>query len=163
MNEEKIKIYVFPKVQFQEIMDKNDINDESVDDITKYAFICINDFSGDYYHDPIFRHSHHNVLTLFFDDVRNELEFSPTNSGKIRAFTEEDAKNIIKFLDSNRHIKVLMIHCAAGISRSGAVGQFALDYLQGDKEFFAINNKHILPNAEVLRILNNYARNQVRK
>ncbi len=156
--DEKVKIYVFPKVQFQEVLDRNNINDDSVDAIINYAFICINDSEGSYYHTPLFTQSHHNVLNLFFDDVKNDLEISPTNSGKTRAFTEEDAKRVVKFLDNNKNVKVLLVHCAAGISRSGAIGQFALDYLNGDKEYFKINNKHILPNAEVLRILNNYVR-----
>lgn len=156
--DEKIKIHIFPKVQFQEVLERNNINDDNVDSVTKYAFICINDSEGKYYHAPLFTQPHHNVLNLFFDDVKNDLEISPTNPGKTRAFTEEDAKQVIKFLDKNKHIKVLLIHCAAGISRSGAIGQFALDYLNGDRDHFKINNKHILPNAEVLRILNNYIR-----
>jgi predicted protein tyrosine phosphatase len=132
----------------------NNIDDENVDEFTKIAFICVNDTSGEYYHDPLFNGLHHNVLNLFFDDVENDLELSPTNSGKTRAFTKEDAKRVITFLDSNKHIESLLIHCAAGISRSGAVGQFALDYLKGDKEYFRINNSQILPNAKVLQLLN---------
>ena len=160
MNEQKTKIYVLPKVTFHGILERNDISDENVNEFTNYAFVCINDFSGDYYHNPLFIMSHHNVINLFFDDVKDDFELSPTNKGVTKAFTEDMAKKLVKFLDDNKHVKVLMVHCAAGISRSGAVGQFALDYLNGDKEFFKINNSHITPNAEVSRILNNYIRNR---
>ena len=152
---ELIRIYVLSKIRFNEILDKNNINDNNVDEFKQYAFICINDSSGEYYHDPLFLSSHSNVLTLFFDDVENDLEMSPTNHNMTRAFTEEDADKVINFLNCNKRIKTLLIHCAGGISRSGAVGTFALDYYKSDKQRFKEDNPKIIPNARVLRMLNN--------
>jgi len=152
---ELTKIYVLPKVQFHEILKNNNITDESVEEFINIGFICINDFSGKYYHDPLFLADHHNVLSLFFDDVENDLDISPTNHKETKAFTKDDAKKIINFLDDNKNINTLLIHCAAGISRSGAVGSFALSYLNGDKEHFKQTNSFIMPNARVLRLLNN--------
>lgn len=163
MKEEQLKIYVFSKVKFHEILTQNNINDENVDEFTNLAMICINDTSGEYYHDPLFIGSHHNVLTLFFDDVENDFELSPTNNGKTRAFTKEDAKKIIEFLSSNKNVNTLLIHCAGGISRSGAVGLFALDFLRGDKDSFKINNSHIVPNAKVSLLLNQESRKWIPK
>lgn len=153
MNEQP-KIYVMSKVQFQDTLNRNGIDDTTVDEYIKVAFICINDSSGDYYHDPLFVHDHHNVLNLWFDDVENEGELSPTNKGENRAFSTQHASRIIEFLESNKHVDTLMIHCAAGISRSGAVGRVALEYLQGNRESFKINNGQINPNPRVERMLN---------
>lgn len=153
---EKIKIYVMSKVQFQDLINRNGIDDSTVDEFIKYAFICIDDTNGEFYSYPLFCMDHHNVLRLSFDDVEEDLQISPTNKKMTKAFTEKDAKKIIEFLNSNKNIDNLIIHCAAGISRSGAVGRFALEYLKGDQEFFYNNNKHILPNAKVLRILNGF-------
>ena len=54
-----------------------------------------------------------NLLVLYFDDVNEE---------EANAMTPEQAKQIVDFIhtDDNRPI---MVHCTAGVSRSGAVGQ----------------------------------------
>lgn len=145
MNKE-LKIWVLPKVEFKSIMDNNNINEENVDEFVKYAFICINDSTGNFYHKPIFNDGHHNVLNLEFDDVITECEY--------KEFTKEHAKQVIEFINNNKTVNSFMIHCAAGISRSGAIGQFILDYFSGDKDFFKKTNRHILPNGKVLRLLN---------
>mgnify|MGYP001156674478 FL=1 len=156
--DQKPRIYILPKVQFHAMLEGNGIDDSNVDEYVSHAFISINDFSGADSHTPLFRDSHHNVITLFFDDVKDETETSSTNKGKVKAFDENMAERIVKFLDNNRTVKNIIIHCAAGISRSGAVGTFALDYLGGDKELFKRDNPMISPNGEVLRILHNYHR-----
>lgn len=163
--DEQIKIYVMPKVQFHEMLERNNINDDNVDEFIKVAFICVNDTSGKYYNQPLFaQNHHHNVLNLWFDDVEHDGKLSPTNKEETtKAFTDKQAKQIVKFLDSNKNINTLLLHCAAGISRSGAVGRFALDYLNGDKENFKIHNKHILPNGRVLRMLNEVWRSKKSK
>lgn len=151
---EQIKIYIKPKVEFHSILEINNIDDTNVDEFIEYAFICINDTRGDYYHNSLFKQIHHNVLNLWFDDVEHDGGIAPTNKEETRAFTTRQAKQIVEFLDSNKSIDNLIVHCAAGISRSGAVGRFALDYLNGDRENFKINNSQILPNGRVLRMLN---------
>jgi len=161
MEEGKVKIYIMSKVQFHDMINRNGIDDSNVDEFTRLAFICIDDTSGDYYSNPLFKRNHHNVLNLRFDDVEEDLQVSPTNKEMTQAFTKYDAERIVKFLESNTRINTLVIHCAAGISRSGAVGQFALDYLNGDKENFKLNNSHISPNARVLQLLNRVHRKKV--
>jgi len=152
--DERPKIYVMPKVQFHDTLTKNNIDDENVDEFIKIAFISINDSDGEYYHQPLFHRNHHNVLNLWFDDVEHDLEISPTNKGVNSAFSKEQATKVIEFLESNKNAKTVLIHCAAGISRSGAVGRVALEYLQGDREQFRINNNQISPNPRVERMLN---------
>jgi|AntAceMinimDraft_10_1070366.scaffolds.fasta_scaffold103437_2 predicted protein tyrosine phosphatase len=152
---EQIKIHVMPKVQFHEVLEKNNISDINVDEFIRYAFICINDTNGQYYYNSLFTQNHSNVLNLWFDDIEHDGNLSPTNKEETKAFTNEQANQIVNFLDSNKGIiNTLLVHCAAGISRSGAVGRFALDYLNGDREYFKLNNNHILPNGRVLRMLN---------
>jgi protein-tyrosine phosphatase len=71
-------------------------------------------------------------------------------------FNEKKAKAIIKFL-SNIKLDLLeanlVIHCHAGISRSGAVGTFACEYLQLSYLEFIKENPYILANQYVLDIL----------
>ena len=48
---------------------------------------------------------------------------------------------------------VLVAHCDAGVSRSGAVGTFAVEYLGLDYETFIKENPYTVPNPFVLRTL----------
>jgi len=154
VKEEETKIYVLPKLQFLEILNMNNITDDNVDEVFQSAFICINDFKGGFYHNPIFISSHHNVLNLFFDDIEKDLDIFSTNHLETKVFSKEDAKKIINFLEQHYNIKSLLIYCAGGISRSGAVGQFACSFLNANKEHFNNENPHIFPNVRVLRMLN---------
>jgi predicted protein tyrosine phosphatase len=67
-------------------------------------------------------------------------------------FNEEIAKQIIDFVN-NIKLNLIIIHCDAGISRSGAVGYFICNYLNLDQKEFKIMNPNIHPNSLVLDIL----------
>ena len=151
-----IKVYVLSKRMFNEFLNYNNINESTIDDLNKYMFISINDRSESFWGMKFFENEHSNLLTLQFDDVEEDGKNSPTNkNGKTKAFSIEDGKKVIEFLDRNKECTKLFVHCAAGISRSGAIGQFTIDYLNGDKEHFITRNPHILPNGKVLRVLHN--------
>ena len=105
-----------------------------------------------------------NVLNLRFDDVdADELDVwcYGENAGKITAkgISREQVKDIVDFVLRNKD-KNFHVHCHAGISRSGAVGSFIVQLLDGDtREFFA-NHPHIHPQQRVLRMLKKEARNR---
>jgi predicted protein tyrosine phosphatase len=62
-----------------------------------------------------------NHIVLFFNDV---------DRGEDYAFNTEDAASIISFLqEAKKSNKDVLVHCLAGLSRSGAVTQFAIDYM----------------------------------
>ena len=103
-----------------------------------------------------------NILKLCFDDVTEGLLCSFDETSVF--FNEEKAKQIADFI-SNIPIdteKEFFIHCAAGISRSGAVGYVLNEWFN---KFKSSNNKHyemfsqlnpkILPNPLVVRLLKN--------
>lgn len=98
-----------------------------------------------------------NILKLEFDDVTER----DTEDGLLH-FSEEHAKQIVDFIKSIKDDgrKVFYVHCDAGVSRSGAVGYLLnewfnkfLEVRRVDNESFRMNNSHILPNPEVMRIL----------
>ncbi len=47
----------------------------------------------------------------------------------------------------------MIVHCAAGVSRSGAVGLFVRDYFSLDYSEFKRQNPHIVPNLWVSKVL----------
>ena len=76
------------------------------------------------------------VLTLYFDDIER-----PERGSK--RMTPGQAKQIVDFINANRNVDTLLIHCFAGFSRSRAVGVFAREYLgipPTDDKYF---NNHV--------------------
>lgn len=97
-----------------------------------------------------------NILKLQFDDVTEK------DIGEFVYFNEEKAKEIHEFIkdieDDGR--KDFIVHCDAGVSRSGGVGYMLNEwfnkYLRKNKEddrFFWEENRHIMPNPLVVRLL----------
>jgi predicted protein tyrosine phosphatase len=86
-------------------------------------------------------------LSLQFHDITIEER-------KLVLFNEQHANWIINFLDDIKDkVDHLIVHCAAGISRSGAIGLFACRYFELDqKQFFKEN--FIMPNPHILKVLN---------
>lgn len=67
--------------------------------------------------------THHvDVLRLYCDDVEDQIDAS------YRLFDYIDAIKIISFLDKYRG-QDIMVHCAAGISRSPACAKWMVEYL----------------------------------
>ena len=101
--------------------------------------------------------NHPHLLTLTFDDICNEPE-TPEDLGKAILFNEDMAHAIMRFVDDGKF--PLLVHCTAGISRSGAVGEvlnwYFNRYLEtntADDEDFEQNNRQIMPNTIVRRIM----------
>jgi predicted protein tyrosine phosphatase len=159
MENEVSRVVVWSKPQFNSVMQKLGLDDSNIEGVLQSAFISINDTQGSY-STSWFNSDHSNVLILWFDDVETDLQVSPTNNQKCRAFTEEQGKKIIEFIEKNKDRKQIVVHCSAGISRSGAVGLFINDYFHLNHEEFRKINPWTSPNAHVSRILNNLMRCQ---
>ena len=149
------KIQIVSKPEFNQAMGSHGINDSNVEEKFKGAAISINDTEGNW-NVSWFDHDHENVLRFWFDDVEFDEQQSPTNPFTCRSFKEDQAKQVFAFVKKHAD-KDWVIHCSAGISRSGAIGTFILHYLEGDKEYFAKRNPHIHPNGHILRMLNKLA------
>ena len=65
------------------------------------------------------------VLNIEFGDVGNY-----DNMKYKTAITDEQAIEIVKFIERNSHKTEFIIHCSAGISRSGAVSAWIYDYFK---------------------------------
>ena len=65
------------------------------------------------------------VLTLYFDDTVKEVK------GAV-LFNQKHAEQIIAFLQKNKDVETLLVHCYGGESRSRAVAAFAAKMLGAD-------------------------------
>lgn len=89
-----------------------------------------------------------NIIRFDFDDIEKNDE------GK--CFTEEDAKNIVAFLNSHDLTKVdkIICSCDGGVSRSAAMAAALSLYLNGD-DWNIWGNAQYVPNLTVYRTLLN--------
>jgi len=94
------------------------------------------------------------VMSIRFDDILGEdYEKIKPVYPKIILFNEDHARKIIEFLNlAERKLEpmLLLIHCNAGVSRSGAVATFASEYIREP-----LLDENILPNPYILETLRN--------
>jgi predicted protein tyrosine phosphatase len=111
--------------------------------LKKYKIISIFDNDG-----PLFKEESENLLSLDFHDVTPGWGY-----GGYRLFNKEQARLVVDFLCRLEPDDNLIVHCRAGISRSGAVGTFAA-MLHGES-LELLNRRHptIYPNEWVLDLL----------
>ena len=150
-----MKIRVLPRIFFEKI--KGTPTEAEL--LEKTKIISINSSWGfddtPPFSEKFFNHPH--LLTLTFDDICNEPE-APEDQGNAVLFNAAMAQQIIRFVDDGE--LPLLVHCTAGISRSGAVGDVLnwyfnryLEYNAKDDEDFVQNNRQIQPNTIVRRIM----------
>ena len=150
-----MKIRVLPRAFFE----KSRGTAEEIELLDSWKIISINSTWG-WDSEPPFSpalRGHEHLLILKFDDIANEPE-TLEDLGKAVMFTLEMAERIMRFVDDGG--MSLLVHCAAGISRSGAGGEVLNWYFnryltdnRTDYDDFVQNNRQILPNPIVRRIM----------
>ena len=97
------------------------------------------------------------IVSINFTDITDkEYEKIRKKDPRHVLFNEDHAKQIVNFMEKiqkDPQDAVLVVHCSAGISRSGAVGTFACDYCRLDYNNFIGGNHYIRANQWVLALL----------
>ena len=110
----------------------------------KHIIISINDSNCD---TEIF--SNANIIKVYrawFDDITKPID-------GCRLMSIADALDIKNFVDLYKDkITNIVVHCTAGISRSGAVGCFLARYLNGDDSYLLSTGEYI-PNKHVYKAM----------
>jgi len=152
-------INVLSRMVFNNLMQEHKINDNTVENYDDVFFISINDTkTSPYYEESWFKEDHDNVKVLYFDDVENENETFPSNSGKCIPFSEKMAKDLYDYIKKNVRKGQCIIHCLAGISRSAGVASVIADMANISFVQLKRNNPQIRPNPRVIRLLNKVRR-----
>lgn len=99
-----------------------------------------------------------NVLQLRFNDLededwKTEAELAMIEKKGWILFSEVQASQILDFMNRMDKTKDLIVHCVAGISRSGAIADFARTKFNIPFEKFIFQNPQIQPNSWVRRLL----------
>ena len=160
-----VTIHTLSAADFKHTMKNNDLYDCNIEQRTDLAVISIgNSFDDDLAEDIFangpsshwFRHPHRNVLNIDFDDIAAPDEWK--NLSKCPGyvlFDEEMARKIAGFVEENRDASIWIVHCSAGVSRSGAVSRWLKDWLDIKYGIEAnnVDGRYASPNPHVLRIL----------
>jgi len=157
-----MKILIFNKKDFIQFMQYNNIDDSNVESqdmmiisINKhYRPYCEDSFK----HDVVcyFKRQHPNVLIMHFGDYDENDVTQKAKEGPTGIFNEYKARKLYKFIKNNKDKSLVVLHCGAGISRSGAIGSFIYDLYGKDTmtwEEFKTRNPQIQPNIHILKLL----------
>lgn len=151
---EHVKVLILSKTRFVDLLRDKGISESTIATrFSRIAFISILDTEDSL---PVFHQEHANLLQLRFDDVEEDIEVPVIGTGKtlaIRAMTQDQAGAIVRFVAAHRDKKIFVVHCTAGVSRSGAVGHFVNEFLGGNRAGFKEMNPNICPNRHVLKLL----------
>jgi len=139
------------------------INDDNVEE-NNIMVISINDYiknekleeydkSLNYLNNSFFHKEHSNVFITRFGDYSEET-INKKDIIKDSCFSKKEAKRMVEFIKRNKDKSLAIIHCTAGISRSGAVGTFIYEFF-GHYDYFKFKrqNPTIQPNMHVLKLL----------
>lgn len=151
------KIIVIPRHAIEGLFERTTWVSTNFKSLTDVAIISIFSYEGDHlitekFEKRLKQAGCVDILSLLFGDItNNEAEASLDKDLRTRLFTSKQARAIINFLDflKTKPVKILLIHCDAGISRSGAVGIFACRYFGLNESLFRIENPNIQPNPYV--------------
>lgn len=151
-----MNIFVVNKKTFDELMIKHGLTKENVSSDKIHFFICIHDSVPRDENDKPYFENGPNTKVLFFDDVDSDSEVPLLGSGEkyqAKAFTAQQAAELLDFLDNNKDKQTCIVHCSAGYSRSGGVGAFINDYFRCNYQDFKRKNPHIKANNLVIRLM----------
>jgi len=96
------------------------------------------------------------TLRLNFHDIDEPficVEHPDPAAGPYHGMSMDQAKEVVAFAEKHKDASLIIVHCAAGVSRSGAVGSFLAEYYGVDWEEFKCMNPQISPNQYVLKLL----------
>ena len=158
-------VTVISKFTFDQYIKGIGVTNENVEEKFKnFCFISIIDTIG-YSGPSYFNGDKSNVKILYFDDVDESgtvgMWQGISKDRALKSFSEEQAVEVIDFLENQRNGDICLIHCLAGISRSGAVVVFVNDYFGTESyQEFMRRNPMIQPNGKVLQLLKRELRNR---
>lgn len=171
MQEKNKMIIVLSRADFNQYIVDNNLNDITIERHPDIAIIEF--FNSDHVENLIvkrcveldneyiikndissrpFKKWHKNVLPIVCDDITH-------SHNNCELFNYSQAQSIMDFIKNNNAATTWVIHCSAGISRSGAVGDFLYKYFTslGEDVVFP-RKKDVKPNSRISRLLDNILR-----
>jgi predicted protein tyrosine phosphatase len=128
-----------------DIMDRDSCTEFSIKDLKED---CIIISINDTFEETTIHENKHiiDIKRLYFDDIEEDIPtylfFSMNQALEIKDFVD-------RYKDKVNHI---VVHCTAGISRSGAIGCVLARYLNGNDDYLLLTGRYI-PNKHVYKTM----------
>lgn len=149
-------VKVLSKLAFDAMIKNKGISNSNVEEYKNTFFISIiNTSTKKIEEQPILKDAE-NVKVLYFDDTLVDYDvpiIGEQRSVKALAMTYLQAEELVSFIVKHKDKKSCIVHCSAGISRSGAVGTFINDIYGVKYDEFIKNNPYIQANVHVYSLL----------
>jgi len=158
------KVYAVSQKHFEQILSTRKLTDENIVE-QNTAFIQIKNTFDDNQSNYEFKlKDTKNVLSLKFDDCDEEIKHEIIGTIEYISaipMSEEQGKQILDFINKNKDKETFLIHCHAGISRSGGVSKFISEYFGLTEQEYRNMNPSCRPNQRIINILRklNYSTN----
>ena len=111
-------------------------------------------WSDKYSTQSYFKRQHSNVRIEHFGDYHEDYIKKQTPYGTFGFFNEYKAHKLYEFIKRNKDKSLAIIHCGAGVSRSGAIGTFIFDlYGTISWDQFIRKNPRVVANGHILKLL----------
>lgn len=146
-----MRIFTFSKHGFDTFLQSKGTTRDNVEEKKNVFFISINDSPETTPEVPYLENTD-NVKVLTFDDVEQDTT-SYKRGLHYKAMSPEQALELVQFIHQHLDKKLCLIHCSAGVARSGAVATFIHQIVDSNKDQFQEDNPFILPNPYVLNLL----------
>lgn len=149
-----MKIIATSRAIFEMHMVRNKVTSDNVEEFKNIAFISIN--NQDDKEPPYFPKDKENVKVLVFGDINEDITVPLLDTREmvvIKAMTVAQAQELYEFIKKHQDKETIIVHCTAGIARSGAIATFINDYTSSNWDEFRRLNPHIVPNHHVYKLL----------
>lgn len=135
-------ILAVPKAQF----DKN-VSNEYIKSKSDWVFVSILDEDNT---EKKYDTSLPNFLQVKMWDIVEDLTSGDKHYKKV---SDEELIRVVDFINANSDKSNFVVHCSAGISRSGAVARWIAEKFEVNSKDFYKNNPYIQPNLYILKRL----------
>ena len=91
--------------------------------------------------------------SMWFYDIDEDI-YDEVKDFTYKTISDEQVDELYDFIMKNKDKKNFVVHCTAGVSRSGAVGEFVNDLFGIPYAEFRKQNPNIIPNTYIKKKLN---------
>ena len=140
-----MKVFIMPKFIFEQAIDGIEKSSKDV------FYLSINN-PDDEDKTPI-REDSDTFKSMCFYDIDEDI-YDEVKDFTYKTISDEQVDELYDFIMKNKDKKNFVVHCTAGISRSGAVGEFVNDLFGIPYAEFRKQNPNIIPNTYIKKKLN---------
>ena len=140
-----MKVFIMPKFIFEQAIDGIEKSSKDV------FYLSINN-PDDEDKTPI-REDSDTFKSMWFYDLDEDI-YNEVKDFTYKTISDEQLDELYDFIMKNKDNKNFVVHCTAGISRSGAVGEFVNDLFGIPYAEFRKQNPNIIPNTYIKKKLN---------